>query len=68
MTATDGAIVFAFCALSFALGYAIGAIRVARAVTKRLDEVQVGVEQVQKYGRELQGLYAKLGGTGEERQ
>jgi hypothetical protein len=39
MTLTDGAIMFIGCALSFTLGYIIGAVRVTRHVNKRLEVI-----------------------------
>jgi hypothetical protein len=60
MTASDGAILFAACALSFALGYAIGAFRVARFVGRRLDEIKGDVGEIQKHSRELRQIYSKL--------
>jgi hypothetical protein len=62
MTISDGMILFAFCCLSFALGYAIGAIRVGRYVNKRLTEITTGMEQVLENSKQLRQIYAKLEG------
>jgi len=60
MTATDGIIVFVFCVLSFAIGYTIGAIRVARRVNVKLDEIKSSMQNVVQHSQQLQSIYAKL--------
>jgi hypothetical protein len=60
MTLTDGAIMFGACALSFALGYVIGAIRVGRYVNRRLAEIQTGMGEIEKTSRQLRQIYSKL--------
>ena len=60
MTLADGGILFAACALSFALGYAIGAIRVGRYVNRRLDEIRSNMQQIEKHSQELRQFYSKV--------
>lgn len=54
-------ILFACCAFSFALGYAIGVIRVCRFVTKQLLNVTTNIQNLEKYSSELRQLYSRLG-------
>lgn len=44
MSISDGAILFAACALSFALGFAIGAFRVTSFVSKELKKLNVHLD------------------------
>jgi hypothetical protein len=60
MSVSDGGILFAACALSFALGYTIGAVRVCRFVTKQLNSVRENVANIEKYSGELRQIYSKL--------
>jgi len=48
MTITDGAIMFIGCALSFTLGYIIGAVRVNRYVNKRLEAILQLMQKTEK--------------------
>jgi hypothetical protein len=57
MTLADGGILFAACALSFALGYAIGAIRVSRFVNHKLTQLQ---NELTQHGESLQQFYSKV--------
>jgi biopolymer transport protein ExbB/TolQ len=57
MTVSDGGILFAACALAFALGYAIGAVRVCRFVSKELTKVSTNIEQ---NSHELRQIYSRL--------
>jgi hypothetical protein len=68
MTITDGAILFAACAFSFALGYVIGAVRISRFVNKQLSSIGENVATIQKHNHELQQLYSRLGGKAEDRK
>jgi len=61
MSVTDGGIMFVACVLSFALGYAIGAIRLGRYVNRRLDDIKTNVLNIEKHGEELRQYYSKLG-------
>jgi len=61
MNLADGAIMFIACVVSFALGYAIGAIRVTRYVNKRLADIIGIMQPIQKASRELSQYYSKLG-------
>jgi len=60
MNVSDGLILFAACALSFALGYIIGAVRVARFVGKKLDSLKMDVLNIEEHSRALRQIYAKL--------
>jgi hypothetical protein len=60
MGITDGAIMFAACVISFALGYIIGVIRVGRYVNKRLDDIKGNMLQIEKHSRELQQYFSHL--------
>jgi hypothetical protein len=62
MSLSDGGILFGCCALSFALGYAIGAIRVCHFVNKQLTSIGESVVTIQKHSHELQQLIARLDG------
>jgi hypothetical protein len=58
MSIADGMILFIACALSFALGYGIGAFRVTRFVTKELKVINLNLQQ---HTRELQQFVSRLG-------
>jgi len=57
---SDGAIMFVACVLSFTAGYIIGAVRVARHVTKKLDGMKESMEAITKHAGELRQIYANL--------
>jgi hypothetical protein len=58
LSITDGGILFISCAISFALGYGIGAFRVARFVGKELTKVNVILEG---HKRQLEQFISRLG-------
>lgn len=60
MSLSDGAIIFGACIASFVIGYIIGAYRVSRYVSRRLDEIKEDMVQIAKHSKELQQIYSKL--------
>jgi hypothetical protein len=58
LSITDGGILFISCALSFAVGYVIGAFRVTRFVGREIDKVTV---ELIRHRKGLEQFYTKLG-------
>jgi hypothetical protein len=67
MTITDGGIMFVACALSFTVGYVIGAVRVGRYVNTRLESILGSMKQIEQHSRELRQYYSHLEGDDKQK-
>jgi hypothetical protein len=57
MGISDGMILFAACAVSFAFGYVVGVVRLGRYVSKELTKVHASIEA---HKRQLELFYSRL--------